>query len=559
MSHLGSVVLALGLSLTAFAGLPACVKRPAPPDSQSAAEPGTGSPLREPPPAPVEVPEADETVAVEAEATPIAHPTSGDDVPEAWPIQVPHPPGLEITDSTPPDFFNTFVRAQHSASSATLYAWFAQHLGDAGWMVLRRDMMSGVARLRLAQGNQRWLLVVGPAPPTPEGTGDTALQLAPWGAFLELRRQNNEAPIEDTRAHRGTSECSAALPPTPTRTAASCRLEVGEPVLAPQPGQSDAAVGPSETAVVFVEGGRLQIMTVGQFEVLREPVDLGPADHGAVLPRVVPAADQGWLVSWVDSHPLERRVVYVDRRLRRPRRAVRMASDLEVASPVAFEAFDLNRREEYAAVWVESQDGVSVFGIAGVKTDGQRVRRSGRFPTGSGPIDGAPVLAYDGDETLAVIWGSADGVFLRTMGTDGLPDNTERRLEPGRASWLGATWADDSYWVAWQTAAGHTAWVRTDASGCVDDARGFIDGPPLQLLDVPTGPLIVTQTQSGVALHRLADPGLGDDVAYVEAEPVGASDAAVGWSAFAHGDDGIVGIVEIGGALHGAVWRCESP
>ena len=498
------------------------------------------------------VSEEPETVEPTPEEIAVGAPTEAGQLPENWPSQIPHPPGLEIERQTEPDFFNTFVGGSHPASADTLMQWFVFHLNDDGWLVLRRDRIATSNRVRLARETERWLIVVGLAT-TDDGAED--------GSWVEIRRQMNEEPVSSVPGRGGAHDCDAALPVTEELSPISCELSLGPPVLERVSTMRgfDAAVGPRETAITFVDDGHLQVLTVGQFELSRGPVQIQQLDADSPVPQIVPGAESGWLVSWLGGTPTERRVVHLDESLRPTRRALRISSDLGIEGPAAFVPIVINDRPEYAVAWVERQDETVVFRVGGLKLDAQRMRRSGRFPPLGAVVERGPYLAFDGDRRLALAWTSADGLFFRSVATDGLPDDHERRLEESQPEWVGMAHAFDSLWVVWRTPTGRTAWRRTNTVGCVDNARGFLPGQPQQVWAGDLGPVVQARMENETVLARLSDPGFDelDEIGLVDPVILGRSPEQFEWVHMEPVEGGYTGLVEKDDAIHGALWTCE--
>ena len=514
------------------------------PPQKGSADPVT-LPLEEPP----EQPQPPEPT--EDEIT-IGAPTESELLPENWPPQIPLPPGFELERLTEPDFFNTFVAGSHAASADALMQWFVVHMNDDGWLVLRRDRVATSNRVRMARETERWLLVVG------TGTGDGGDD----GSWVEIRRQMNEDPVSSVPGRAGARDCEAALAVTGDLIPQRCELSLGPAVLesASTVLGLDAAVGRNETAMAFVRDGHLQLMTVGQFELSRGPVQIRQLEGDSPVPQVVAGADDGWLVSWLEGTPSERVVVHVDERLRPTRQVLRMSEDLGLEAPAAFVPVVVNDREEYAVAWLERQDETLVFRVAGLKRDAQRMRRSGRFPTLGAVVERGPFLTFDGDRHLGLAWASADGLLFRAVGTDGLPDDHERQLEPGRPDWVGMTHAFDSLWVVWRTPTGRTAWRRTDVVGCVDNARGFLLGEPQQVWAGDLGPVVQVRTEGETTLARLSDPGFDelDETGLVEPEILGRTTDRFDWVDMEPIEGGFTGLVEKDDAIMGALWTCEA-
>ena len=482
----------------------------------------------------------------------IGPPTEPELLPENWPQEIPHPPGFELERQTEPDFFNTFVGGTHTAPASELMHWFVAHMSDSGWLIMSHDRVATSSRVRFARGSERWLVVLGTST-TEDGSDYT---------WIEIRRQMNEEPISSVPGLSGSRDCQAALAVTEEYPPVRCELSLGPPLLSSVATLQgvDAAVGRNETAILFVRGGSLQLMTVGQFEVSREPLHLRQVEGDDPMPQVVAGAGDGWLVSWVGGAPRERHVLHVDEQLRATRRPLRMSADLGLEAAAAYVPVTVSHHDEYATAWVESQDEILVLRVAGLKPDADRIRRSGRFPVRGAPIEGGPFLTFDGDRRLGLAWTSADGLLFRAVGTDGLPDDHERRIEPSQPDWVGMTHASDSFWIVWRTPSGHSAWQRTDVVGCADNARGFVAGEPQQVWAGTLGPVVQVRADDGTLLARLRDPGFDEltETGLVEAEIIGRAPDRFEWVDMEPIESGFSGLVEMNDAIVGALWTCET-
>ena len=182
------------------------------------------------------------------------------------------------------------------------------------------------------------------------------------------------------------------------------------------------------------------------------------------------------------------------------------------------------------------------------------MRRSGRFPVQGAPPTIGPALAQNGRDRAALLWGSQDGLLFRAVGTDGLPDEPEHRLEPGEPRWVDMVFHDNSYWVIWGTQRGGF-WIRANREGCADNARGSLGGLPLQAWATIFGPVVQVSGGNGVRLVRLADRGI--DEPDRAPQVVGTSSVELQWSDLEPGEDGFSGLVKTTSGYALAQWICE--
>jgi len=426
--------------------------------------------------------------------------------------------------------------------------------------------MGETQRIRFARGEERWLLMVSIAEPeeSSEGTGQgTGQGTSPAMTWIGFRRQNNEQGASNVQGVLGSRDCVSVLPETSPDPAPRCRLTIGDPALPVGGGIEaiDAAVGINETAVVYLSGGKIEIATFGQFELVRGPVVVRDEATSSADPRVIVGAENGWLISWVDSDG-QRVVAHYDARLRRTRRILTLTDDLAPDTTVAFDRATVNERPEYATAWVSQSDDGRLMTIAGLKLDGSRVRRSGLFSPLGAELSRGPLLSFDGERLIAALWASSDGLLFRAVGTDGLPDDHERQLEPAEPAWFDVVHTHGSHWIAWQSPSERTLWLRTDSVGCVDATRGFVQGRPEHLWATPSG--AVVQVTSGVtrSLWRLRDElsteGAGE-LNLTTAVPMGEANADYEWSHLEPLENDLTGVVLSQGSVYGALWSCEVP
>lgn len=477
----------------------------------------------------------------------IGEPVPLDNLPEDWPTQIPLPPNLEFERLSPPDSVHIFIDSRHPAPRRALLEWFLVHMSDTGWLVLDRDQLGDTSRVSFARGLQRWLVVVG-------GTTDDEGNTISW---LNVRRQADGPAIESVPHQTDPLDCESALPVTPPRSGLWCDLQLGLPLsgLPEDVSEPDATAQSGTTALFFRSARQLFLLTIVDLELEREPtlvVDLELADATTAMPQLNPGIDGGWLLSWIDGEETERVADHFDQNLSRTER-LSMSQGLGQLSYAAWVPIVFDRRIEYAAAWTEYNDDQLVFRVAGVKRDADRIRRSGRFPYLSSDPDVGPILAHDGDQRLGLIWSSADGIHFRAMGTDGLPDESEHRLEPGSADWLGAAHDNDSFWIAWRTSE-RGFWLRANHEGCRDNARGTLDGNPQQMWTTPFGPIVQVAEGNEIRLVRLSD--LGSDQPDRDPEIVGSSSLNILWSDFEWDGELLSGVVQTNEGFAGGFWSC---
>jgi hypothetical protein len=415
---------------------------------------------------------------------------------------------------------------------------------------LGRASLDAVHRVRLARGVERWMLTFEPGP-----DGD--------GALVRLLRQADGDPVTSVPTDDGLG-CLAALPPTeyPPR---ACELAWDDP--------EDAG----ETPLLGALHG-LAVADGGAFAFVFEPADapgavaLASVQRGArrgpvmvaeagVAPAIAEGAAGGWLVSWTDPESGAALVRHFDARLRPTGRALELAADLWTPR-LAWAETRVRRREERAALLVvrdpEAPESLAVR-LSGVKVDGTRERRSGDMPLGAAPT-APPALAGDDAEGLLVAWSDASGVFVRPVGTDGLPAGPAMRVTAEPATAVSAAYAEESWWLVASDDAG-TRWWRLDRAGCLDDAGGVLPGRPTSatqsLFADETGVYAVMQDCGGTAIFRLEDDGAGGTAA-----ELGRIDPSRFPSAWVPDPDGARGVVDGAGpagpgALTPARWLCR--
>jgi hypothetical protein len=462
---------------------------------------------------------------------------------------IPYPRDLRFEVTSPEGDRTVYIEGLHTIDYVVLNDWFVQHLSDWGWVVLDRRRLGPSVRLRLAHGRQRWIVVVGREVDEDDNPR----------TWLNIRRHPNEQDIASLPNRSGSRDCTAGIAATPERAALSCRLQIdpGIGMLPDSLTDPDIAVAGEETALAFVLGRELMITTVSAGEIERSPTVVGELsldDSQTASPQIMVGVDGGWLLSWLDGNPAERRVAHFDRRLRQTER-FRLSVGLGLDGPIGWAPIIVRGHHEYAAAWTEHlEGGVLAFRAAGVKRDGTRMRRSGRFPaSGAEPTIG-PVLITNGDERLGISWGSDDGLFFRAVGTDGLPEAPERRLEPGTPASIHLAYEADSFWIVWGTSSGGGFWRRTDLDGCVDNAYGSVGGRPMQAWTSEYGPIVQIRQRDGVRLVRLSDRDLQEPDR--QPEVVGSDPVLLDWSDMEAVDGGFAGMVLTQDGYATARWSC---
>jgi hypothetical protein len=516
----------------------------------------------------------------------LGRPTPVEAVPPGWPVDFPHPPGVAFVRRTAPEQPLLFVEGELAADPETVLDWFLDALSDRGWLVLERGRHGSTRRLRLARREQRWLLVVGrlregqsvlergrEAPPAGSGldsSASPALEGASEGplpegspprCWLQIRRQPDDRPVDSIPSLAGAYDCESALPPTEARAPLRCHLEVG-PILDAVPRESSAvgvAVWEDETAVVYESGSDLWVVTLdGELTLARGPAvvaRLDAADAAQPSPQLRRGVD-GWLVSWIDGDPPERVAQHLDEDLRPTGSPLRMSRRLAALRPAGWAETPLRRGTGYASAWIEQHDEGLAFRVAEIMGDGSQIRRSGRFPVLGAPPSIGPELVFDGETGLGMVWGSEDGIIFRAIAPDGLPEEPIRRLEPGQPRWLGAAFAEASFWVVWGTS--HAGfWLRTNRDGCVDDARGALGGYPMDVDESDRQVLVQLRGDDGTRLVRLADVGSSSGSDWTEL--IGRSPLDLAWSHMLPVAEGLRGLVSTPRGVAGARWICAPP
>jgi len=384
--------------------------------------------------------------------TPIGEPSSPI---EEWP-SIPCPPNLLLTAER---------TASHAAPAEQLVEWFSDRAHASGWLVLPgASRLEALHRLQLARGTDRIVLVI--------ESHDEGSQLR-WSVQADRPAVTSVPDPDDAHS------CLAALPPTEVPEQPNC--------LQPAHQGPELAVG---TEGLVLRGERRG-----------EPIETLVTDE-AEAPQLMPGVNGGWLASWLDPIDGTRHARHFGAGLRPTHRRIALSDEAGLPGPIGWAPVVVDRRPEYATALTLRVDERVVFQIGGVKRDGTRMRRSGWFPpTGAEPTAN-PVLASDGGEGLAMAWSSADGVFFRAVGTDGLPDDSEQRISTDPARALFIEWAWDSFWVVAADEAGGR-WWRVSADGCRDDAWGELEAAPTATWTEDSAGALVL---SGETVWRLGDP-----------------------------------------------------
>ncbi|MCA9561906.1 MAG: hypothetical protein KC561_00390, partial [Myxococcales bacterium] len=422
----------------------------------------------------VEAQEDDEDnwVEIDVEPAPL------DELPQGWPEVAPFLPASTVARQSPPEL-PFFAELEVAESPPAVRDWYVRQYSSRGWLVLSRDRRGSTHRIRFATAQDRWMVVVRPSQ-------------SEDGTTVQVRQLPAGPPLTSLPGELGAEDCRAALPTTRRATEVVCEWSEGPPIASIPLDVEEVAVAAQsgDMGVVYRDSSGLSLIVYTEEGFTRGPVLLSDNVAESAHPELSWGADHGWIASWIESDG-QRRALYLTSRLSRPNRVLQLSEQLE-SSEFGWAPVIVRRRQEFAAAWTERLDDLTTLWVAGIKPDGDRVRRSGRvLPTSGPPTHGPRLASADGGENLAMVWASETGVFLRTIGTDGLPDAPERVLDASPVDWVDVGFGRQSFWVVWRSLSDRGFWVRTDLEGCVDDARGVTDGNPIGVWSSPHGVVVL--------------------------------------------------------------------